>query len=119
MTDEELVSRLRGEPTWAGIVKAAKEAATRIEELRGEPTIDPRESRGRAAGGGAERRQQMTLTIWEVTRCRDWTARVMAERFEIIDGALVFFSGAGAVLAFAPDWWASVVPCEEEDKDHE
>ena len=61
----------------------------------------------------------MKLTTWEVTRCRDWAARVMAERFEIIDGSLVFFLEAGAVLAFAPDQWASVVPCEEKDKDNE
>jgi hypothetical protein len=59
------------------------------------------------------------MIVWEVTRCRDWTAKVLAERFEVIDGALVFFAGADAVLAFAPDQWASVVPCDREDEDYE
>jgi hypothetical protein len=55
------------------------------------------------------------MKLWEVTRCREWTAKVEAERFEIIDGALVFFTGSEAVLAFATDQWASVVPCEGDD----
>lgn len=57
--------------------------------------------------------------LWEVTRCRDWAVKVEAERFEIIDGALAFFAGAEAILAFAPDQWASVVPCDEKDEDHD
>lgn len=54
--------------------------------------------------------------VWEVTRCRDWTVLVKADRFDILDGALVLFAGEGtgqAVCAFAPDQWASVVPREE------
>lgn len=53
--------------------------------------------------------------IWEVTRCRDWKAKVRADRFDIVDGALVFFTGTEAVLAFAPDQWASVVPSDEDE----
>jgi hypothetical protein len=55
--------------------------------------------------------------IWKVTRRFGWEVKVKAERFDIVDGALVFFTGTEAVLAFAPDQWASVVPSDEDEDD--
>jgi hypothetical protein len=36
MTDEELIAKLRGEPTWGGIVVLTKQDANRIEALTAE-----------------------------------------------------------------------------------